>query len=248
MTLLRVERIKLFSTRAPWWCTGIAVAASLGFAALFVGLAGDQIDLTVSSSQIGSSFGRVVILVLAVIAAAGEYNWGTIRTTFQAVPKRFPALLAKAAVVSVWCALLGLVIGFASWGLALLLRPGADLALNSAADWRAVAGQGVVYLMSASAGVGLGLLLRSTAMALGVALVWTQLVEGLVVLIPGIGTELYQWMPFFAADQFIGAEFARSTLGLGDMPMSPLAYGGYFAAICLALLAAGILAATRKDA
>ncbi|SFA79866.1 ABC-2 type transport system permease protein [Amycolatopsis marina] len=248
MTLLRVERIKLFSTRAPWWCSAIAVASSLGFAALFVGLAGDQINLTVSTSQTGTAFGRVVILVLAVIAAASEYNWGTIRTTFQAVPKRAPALLAKAVVVGGWCALLGLLIGFVSWAMAVAIRPEADLALDSAADWRAVAGQAAVYLMTAAAGVGLGLLLRSTALALGVALVWTQLVEGLVVLIPGVGDDIYQWMPFFAADQFIGAEFTRSALGLGDMPMGPVAYGGYFAAICLALLAAGVAAATKKDA
>jgi ABC-2 type transport system permease protein len=164
------------------------------------------------------------------------------------VPKRAPALLAKAAVVGAWCALVGLVIGFASWAIAVAMKPDADLALNSAADWRAVAGQALVYLMTAAAGVGLGLLLRSTAFALGVALVWTQLLEGLVVLIPGLGDDIYQWMPFFAVDQFIGSEFARSALGLGDMPMSPLAYGGYFTAICLALLGLGILGATKKDA
>jgi ABC-2 type transport system permease protein len=43
MTLLRVERIKFFSTRAPWWCTAIAVVTSLGFASLTIAVAISQV-------------------------------------------------------------------------------------------------------------------------------------------------------------------------------------------------------------
>ena len=32
MTLLNVERIKLFTTRSPYWCLIAIVAAALGFA------------------------------------------------------------------------------------------------------------------------------------------------------------------------------------------------------------------------
>ena len=37
MTLLAVERIKLFSTRSPLWCILIALALTLGFSGLVSG-------------------------------------------------------------------------------------------------------------------------------------------------------------------------------------------------------------------
>jgi ABC-2 type transport system permease protein len=248
MSLLKAERIKLFSTRSPWWCTGLAIAASLGFTIVFVALAGDTIPVTVSNTQIAGSFGLTVILVLAVLSAATEFNWGTMRVTFQAVPRRAPVLLAKAVVVGLWCGLTGLVVGFGSWGIGVAFDPGADLALDSGADWRAVAGQGLIYLLTGVLGVGIGLLLRSTGLALGVTLVWTQLVEGLIVLIPGVGKDIYEWLPFFSASQFIGSSFAASALKLGDLPLTPIGYGVYFAAICLVLFGIGVVVNQVRDA
>ena len=35
MTLLNVERIKLFSTRSPYWCLVAIAVAALGFSTLF---------------------------------------------------------------------------------------------------------------------------------------------------------------------------------------------------------------------
>ena len=246
MSLLIAERIKLFSTRSPWWCTALALVASLGFTTAVVALSGDP--TTVSNTQVASSLGLTVIVVMAVLSAATEYHWGTMRATFQSVPKRAPALLAKAVVVGLWSGLVGLVIGFGSWGLGVLLKPESDLALSSAADWRAVAGQGLVFCLAGVLGVGVGLLLRRTGLSLGVVLVWTQLVEGLIFLIPGIGQDIYEWLPFFSAGQFTGGGFMNSALHLGHLPMSPLGYLAYYTAICLVLFGAGVLVNLRRDA
>ncbi|NBH06423.1 hypothetical protein [Amycolatopsis sp. SID8362] len=247
--LLRAERIKLFSTRAPWWCLAIAFVAPLGFTALFFALAGPEIPATVGNTQLASGNGRTVLLVLAILATASEFNWGTMRLTFQAVPSRVPALVAKLAVLAALGAVLGLVVGFGSWGLASLVQPDADLALHSAADWRAVLGQSLVFLFTAVAGVGVALLLRSVAFGLTVVLVWTQVLEGLVILIPGAGRHIYQWMPFHAADEFVGAGgFAAGPLRLPDAPLGPWGYLGYFAAITVALFVAGVLVTARRDA
>jgi ABC-2 type transport system permease protein len=247
--LLRAERIKLFSTRAPYWCLGIAFLAPLGFTALFFALAGPEIPATVGNTQLASGNGRTVLLVLAVLATASEFGWGTMRLTFQAVPARVPALVAKVAVVGAVATVLGLVVGFGSWGLATLVAPDADLALTSGADWRSVVGQSLVFLFTAVAGVGVALLLRSVAFALTLVLVWTQLLEGLVVFIPGAGRHIFQWMPFHAADEFVGAGgFAAGPLQLPDAPLGPWGYLGYFAAISVALLVAGVLVTARRDA
>ncbi|MDQ7809970.1 hypothetical protein Q5425_40125 [Amycolatopsis sp. A133] len=247
--LLRAERIKLFSTRAPWWCLAIALVAPLAFTALFFALAGPEIPPTVGNTQLASGNGRTVLLVLAVLATASEFNWGTMRLTFQAVPSRVPALLAKLAVVSAVGAVLGLVVGFGSWGLASLVQPDADLSLNTAEEWRSVLGQSLVFLFTAVAGVGVALLLRSVAFALTVVLVWTQVLEAVLVIIPGVGKQIYQWMPFHAADEFVGAGgFAAGPLGLPAAPLGPWGYLGYFAAITVALFVAGVLVTARRDA
>jgi ABC-2 type transport system permease protein len=248
MSLLRAERIKLFSTRTPWICTGLAIVASLAFTIALVGLNGEQADVTVGDTQGAGSLGRTVMLVFAVLAATSEFNWGTMRTTFQAVPKRAPALLAKVTVVGVWCGLVGLVVGFGSWGVGVLVKPEANLTLATAADWRSVAGEGVVFLLTGVLGVGVGMLLRSTAAALAVTLVWTQLVEGLTVLIPGIGHHLYVWMPMFAGQQFVGGSLVTNALSLGTLPLGPVGYVLYFAAICFVLFGAGLLLTQRRDA
>ncbi|MEC3982149.1 hypothetical protein [Amycolatopsis sp. H20-H5] len=247
MSVLKAERIKLFSTRSPWWCAGIAVVATLGFTALFFSLSGGEIVPTVANTQIASAQGRTVVLVLAVLAAASEFNWGTMRMTFQAVPSRTPALLAKGAVVGTLSAAIGLIVGVGCWGLATLIKPDADLALHTAADWRIVFGQVLTFLLTGLLGVGLGLLLRGVGLTLGIALVWTQLVEGLVLFIPTVGDDIHQWMPFYAASQFAGADLGAGPLKLGAPPLGPIGYGVYFAIICLGFFAAGVVINLRRD-
>ncbi|MEQ0559489.1 hypothetical protein ABJI51_10445 [Amycolatopsis sp. NEAU-NG30] len=247
--LLRAERIKLFTTRAPWWCLAIAVVAPLGFTALFFALAGPEIPATVGNTQLASGNGRTVLLVLAVFATASEFGWGTMRLTFQAVPARVPALLAKVTVVAAVGAVLGLVVGFGSWGVASLVEPDAGFALNTGAAWRSVLGQSLVFLVTAIAGVGVALLLRSVAFALTIVLVWTQVLEGLVGFIPGVGRHIAPWLPFHAANEFVGA----AGLSSGPVPPTPAPLGpwgslGYFAAIGVALFVAGVLVTARRDA
>jgi ABC-2 type transport system permease protein len=119
MNLLAVERIKLFTTRSPWWCALITVALSVGFAAILAGATQPDDSLTVSATQFGGTqFGIAVIMVLAALAVTTEYRFNTIRTTFQAVPHRSPALVAKATVVALLSLVIGEISAFGAWGLA----------------------------------------------------------------------------------------------------------------------------------
>ena len=248
MNLLRAERIKLFSTRGQWLCLALALVAPWGLTALFLGLAGPEIATTPANTQVTSGNGRTVLLVLATIAAASEFNWGTMRLTFQAVPNRVPALLAKATVVGAVGLAVGLLVGVGNWGIAKLVQPDANLALHTAADWRNVFGQALVFMLTAVLGVGVGLLLRSVALSLSVVLVWSLLIEGLIMFIPGVGKHIYQWMPFYAASQFAGADLTGPALSLPHNPLSPWGYLGYFAAICVALFVAGVVLTRQRDA
>lgn len=255
MTLLAVERIKLFSTRSPWWCALVALVVTAGFAALIVGFADERFPATVATTQFGYSFGLAVIMVLAALAVTTEYRFGTIRTTFQAVPNRTAALAAKTAVVAILSLVIGEVVAFASWGVSLLLRPEFDLALNSTAEWINVAGVGPIYALAAVVAMAVGILVRHSAGAISLLMIYSLAVESLVQLIPNVGDDIYKWMPFNVAHKFVTGDGAsnagRAAEAGAPLSTSPLSPGwalAYFAAFALVLLGIAIATARRRDA
>ncbi|WP_037307435.1 ABC transporter permease [Amycolatopsis orientalis] len=249
MTLLAVERIKLFTTRSPWWCALITLAVVIGFAAIIAGNApaGELTD--VSLTQFGYKSGMAVIMVLAALSVTTEYRFGTIRTTFQAVPNRTSALLAKTGVVALLSLVIGEIAAFGAWGLAAVMRS-EDLALNTTGEWISVAGVGVVFALASVIAVAVGILIRHSAGAISLLLIYNLAVENLVQLIPKLGQDIHKWMPFNVADKFVRGS------GTGQMDGPPLSdsvlsQGGalaYFAGFALVLLIISLVVANKRDA
>jgi ABC-2 type transport system permease protein len=253
MTLLAVERIKLFTTRSPLWCTIIALFTTIGFAALVSGLDTSN-PVTVASTQFGYNFGLVVVMVMAALAITTEYRFGTIRATFQAVPNRNAVLLAKTGVVALFAGVIGLIAGFGSVAISKLVRPGADLAINTAFEWRAVAGVGLVFAIASVIAVSIGSLVRHSAGAISILLIYTQLVEPLVRIIPKVGATIQHWMPFYVANRFLtgNADITNRPVGEGPQPsestLNPWLALAYFAAIAAVFLIVALTAANKRDA
>ncbi|MEV6449586.1 hypothetical protein [Amycolatopsis sp. NPDC051716] len=256
MHLVASERIKLFSIATPWVC-GIFALVAMALPAAIAALSAGEAHLppTVASTQFGYQLAMVAVLVLAGLAVTSEYHSGTIHGTFQAVPSRTPVLLAKAALVAGYAFLLGEAAAFTAWLVARILAPEADLALDSAADWRIVAGTGPVFALAAVCGVGVGLLVRYTAGAVAVLVAYPLMAENVVQLIPRAGQAIHRWLPLNAVTKFLSGS-GEANVGrdggnaavLSDSPLSPgwaLAYFGVFAAL---LLTAGITKARRRDA
>ncbi|WP_409493485.1 ABC transporter permease [Amycolatopsis sp. cmx-11-12] len=243
MTLLAVERIKLFTTRSPWWCALAALAVVIGFAAIVSGAApaGELTD--VSLTQFGYGFGMAVIMVLAALSVTTEYRFSTIRTTFQAVPNRTAALLAKTGVVATLSLVVGEVAAFGAWGLASVMRP-EDLALNTAAEWTSVAGVGVVFALASVIAIAVGILIRHSAGAISLVLIYALAVENLIQLIPKIGKDIYEWMPFRVADRFLTASGPTAT----EAPLSQAGSLAYFAGFAAVLLVISLVVANKRDA
>ncbi len=86
MTLLNVERIKLFSTRSPYWCLIAIAVAALGFATLF-GLVDEGRAAIPYLVLRGTNLGMSIYMVLAALAVTTEYRFGTIKNSFLAVPQ-----------------------------------------------------------------------------------------------------------------------------------------------------------------
>jgi ABC-2 type transport system permease protein len=253
MSVIAVERIKLFSTRSPWWCMIVAAVLSIGLSALFLGLtpADQKPHSTIMDSQGGAQLSLMVMMVMAALAITTEYRFGTIRTSFQAVPQRAALILGKTFVVATLAGVVGLVASFGAWAVGNLVNTSADLSVNTAAEWRMLAGRSLIFALSAVIAVAVGLLIRQSAGAIAILLVWPLLLEQLVQLIPKVGDDLNKWAPFSMANSFLfqgqqagpGPAREAATYALG--PWWALLYFAGWAAV---LMTIALVSASRRDA
>jgi ABC-2 type transport system permease protein len=236
--LLAAERIKLTSIRSPWFCAATAVLGVVGLNALFV--------LTVpEGTPTGGQnpflqFGLVLTMVLAAVSVTSEYRYSTIRTAFEAAPNRTAVVAAKAAVVAAAGALVGLLAAFGSWLVVWIVLPGAG-ALRTVDDWRVVVGAAPVFALGSVLALAVGLLVRHTAAAVSLVLVWALRGEPLVSALPGVGADIARWLPFVHAANVTG-------VGGEGLPFGPWGSLGYFAALTAALLGVALVAVGRRDA
>jgi ABC-2 type transport system permease protein len=134
----------------------------------------------------GADLAKLVIAVLGVLVITGEYSTGMIRTTLSAVPKRLPALGAKALVLAVVTAATAAVGVVLAWLVALptLHAHGAALDLADAQTRRILLG-GVLYLVAVSLlAFAIGAIVRFSAAALATVLGLLLVVEVLFRTIP----------------------------------------------------------------
>ncbi len=108
------EWIKLRSVRSTWIILFLAVALSIGLAAMFSfveGLTlGDQSSIDpLSSSIIGMQFGSILLMVFSALAVTSEYESRTIRTSVSVTPDRWRLLTGKMVTVSAIGLILSLI-------------------------------------------------------------------------------------------------------------------------------------------
>ena len=191
--VLRSEWIKLRSLRSTLWCYLIIVVLTIGLGLLIAGALPApttgtptpshdvQQSTWVTVSTLGIGFAQLVSAVLGALVITGEYGTGMIRSTFAAVPKRLPAIVAKALVFAVTTfvvALVGLVIT-ALAAAPLLPAKGITPDFGDGKVWLAlVGGAGYVALIGLLA-FGIGLIIRGSAGGIAAAL-------GLVLVVPTI--------------------------------------------------------------
>ncbi|MEO6201520.1 MAG: ABC transporter permease [Cryobacterium sp.] len=187
--VLRSEWIKLRSVRSTPWSYATVVVISLGMAAIMSLAMGQQSDLqmpadaqatfVVLASTFGVFFGQLVVGVLGVLVVTGEYSTGMITSTLTAVPRRLPALWAKAVVLFTATFVIGAVATIGSFLVAVPILAGKGIHANLLDG--AVIGPllfGALYLgLVAVFALGVGTILRSSAGGIAVTL-------GLLLLVP----------------------------------------------------------------
>jgi hypothetical protein len=223
-SLVSAELFKLRGTRSAW----IPLAVALGIAVLAVvanttgaGHGGNPpLSPAALPDLLRASGGQIVdgaVLLACIVLSAGEFRHRTSVTTFLGEPRRLRVVSAKLAAA----ALTGAAAGLLAEALGAATSAAALSAHHVPLHWSQPGVLGTVAavpLLAALYGVlgaGLGLLLRNTATALGLALMWAFVVEGII---PAVTREpgMVRWLPEAAANAVLhGASPAATTLSAG---------------------------------
>ncbi|GGM40129.1 hypothetical protein ACFQBY_19955 [Promicromonospora citrea] len=220
--LLRSEWTKLWSVRSLRLTLATAFVLLLGLST-YVVVEGRMLSGEVS--EIPFSFtgvypvGMLALVVLGVLAMAGEYAAGTIRTSLVAAPGRTGVVVAKAAVLVGVTTALGVLSSVLLYGLVQVTGtvPAAQgMSLLDPAMLGGVVGSTLMLPFGALFGVVLGLLVRSAAGA--VTLYFTVFQMGpqvFPVLLPEPLAGVVDYMPLQAMDVVRTAGLSGEAYGVG---------------------------------
>lgn len=182
--------------------------------------------------------GALVVLLVGVLIAAGEYRHGTASDTFLTTPTRHRVVTAKLTVAAFVGAAVGAVtVVSCIGGAALLYRlEGSTFPFDEAVVWETVAGTLAYGTLFAVLGVALGTMVRNQVLAVAGALAWIGIVEHILInLAPSIG----RWLPAAA-----GQAIVRTPL---DGLLSPIGGAAVLAAYAAVVAAAGVRFAVTRD-
>jgi len=245
---LQAEWTKLRSLRSTWILVSLAIGLSIGFSALIAftsGLTHDNWNDTVReafdpvlTTNSGSLFGCILLIVLGVTAVSAEYSSRMIRTTLIGNPRRLQVFAAKTVVV----AGLGLAITAISIpGMFLVSQPifghyGLETASITDSDTLRILGRIILTQMLNYALIPFAIawLLRSAASAIAVSLGFLWLPWMLGPVLPTWAKEnVVRYLPDVAANSLSGITKAGSPEYLSQGP----------AVLVIALWVTGLLAA-----
>jgi hypothetical protein len=237
---------------------GFAVTGAGDIAPVVGGPAGGPV-WTVETFLVGTFVGLMVIGVLAVQFATGEYRRGLLSLTLAATPRRGRVLGAKAAVV----ATVAFAVGAGAAAVSLPLGEArahaahfAVLTVPLALPLRAVLGTGLLLAATAVLALSFGVLLRRSATAITAFVAATVLpyllalggmlpsgpAEWLLRLTPAAGFAVQQTLPRY--EQVLSVY----TPATGYFPLPPWGGLAVLALWALAALAAATVLLRRRDA
>jgi hypothetical protein len=246
--LLRAEWTKLRSLRSTWIVVSLAIGLSIGFSAVIALISGLTHDTwneevraafdPVLTTNSGSLFGCILLIVLGVTAVTAEYSSGMIRTTFIGTPRRLQVFAAKTTVV----ALLGLAVTAISIpGMFLVSQPifrhyGLETAsITDGETSRILLTITLTQMLNyALIPFAIGWLLRGTASAITVAIGFLWLPWMLGPVLPTAAKEhVLRYLPDVAANSLSGINKADAPQYLSQTP----------AVFVIAIWVTGLLAA-----
>ncbi len=201
--------------------------------------------------------GVIVAAVIGASAIGDEYGSGMIASTFAATPRRHRVVLAKAGIVWLCTTAVGIVSAYASYFAARPVQRGhgyvapgyADPDLTDPTIIRAIVGTGIVIGLIGLMAVGVGAVVKRTAIALPIVI--ASLVLPGMAAVDESAALLQRWSPLagFAIQHTIDRPAAAeptttSPLFYGVAPLFGLAVTAGYTALAVM---AGLAATRRRD-
>jgi ABC-2 type transport system permease protein len=250
---LRAEVRKTAATRGTWVASGLLVALTVGFSLFLAG--GTTTDATirpgdndiVTDALAGVAIGVIVAAVIGAVAIGNEYGSGMIASSFAAQPNRRKVVVAKATIVGLLCTVLGEIAAFVSFfavrpiqrrnGFDAPAYPDPDL--TSEPVLRAVLGTGVLIGLIGLLALGIGLIVKRTAITIPVV-IGLLLVPAMVAVDEDVARTVQSVTPF--------AGFAiQHTVDRRDYYTAPWTGLAVTAAYAAVAVAGGIVVTRRRD-
>jgi hypothetical protein len=171
--VVRSEWSKFLSLRSTWITLAVALFFLVVIGVMVAyrynpadlrGPAADSRD-AVDIALHGVPLAQLALGVLGVLATAGEYTTGLIRSTLAAVPKRLPVLGAKTLIYFVVVFVVATIGSFAAFlgGEGFLHGKKIALTLSDGGVVRCLFGAGLYLALATVLGAALGMLVRSVA-------------------------------------------------------------------------------------
>jgi len=257
-TLIRIELLKLRTTRLSYGLLAAAAGLTLGFCLLEATRAGTTTVAPLSTAAglnaviTGGTLALLLAMVLGVTTSSGEFRHGTATATYLAVPRRNRVLTAKCMAAA--CA--GAIFGFAGWfiatgvGLGFVASDGYPEPIGAATMARYAAGHVLAGALLAAIGAGLGSLIRSQLAAVMGALVWAIVIESVV---GGLYNAVQPYLPYTAATTLAGSTLGGAAFGpahgavSSSSPLPFAASAALLAAVCVVLAATAARTTVGRD-
>ena len=173
------------------------------------------------------NLGAPIALILGALAVGSEYGWATFKTVLTQRPGRYAVFFGKLLALGILLALL-VVLTFAAGaasGYVITALEGAPFGWPAAGELaRALGAGGLILAIWAAFGVLLATLLRSTALSVGIGLVYLLVLETIISNLP-IQNEAFQDAREFFPSQnsnFLANSFSGQTQGGPASPKPPV--------------------------
>lgn len=134
-----------------------------------------------------ADFGLMVLMVIAATSVTQEYRFGTANASFLGLPGRVHWLAAKATLMAVIAALSATVLAVLGVvAVSLIAAPNKQDGVSLVAALPQIGMAALTSAVMAVLAVGVGALVRSTAFAVALIVLWPTVVELLLAKLPGL--------------------------------------------------------------
>jgi hypothetical protein len=254
--------LRRITTTKLWWIALICIfLLSAGYAALPAVVASLQTKPGVGGTPFadpgiirsiyngGNVMSRILAMVVGIVAIGSEYRYGTLASSYLAIPRRVRMLLGKAGALLIF----GVIYGITSVAAGMLvavpfvLANNGSFLLDQPGTWRSIILGICSIALWTMIGMGLGILIKNMLVAVVVGVILGFLLEPIVSVVFFLKRwdQLLNVMPSGATNSML--EITSPVLFAAQHPTPWWLAGMILAAWCLLPALVGLLSAVRRD-